>query len=94
MTNTQSGHVRPEVEIDRMIDESGAYGVDWAGFSRELISRSVLSPARPRGIVLTAASQIQQIVRAVVTRHTLVPQPPGATPVDVAEPVQSGLQGE
>ena len=77
-----------------MIDESGAYGVDWAGFSRQLIGRSVLSPARPCGIVLRAASQIRQIVRAVVTRHTLVPQPPGATPVDVAEPARSALQGE
>ena len=57
-----------------MIDESGAYGVDWMGFSRQLISHSVLSPARPRGTVHGAASRIRQIVRAVMTRHTLVPQ--------------------
>ena len=51
MTNTLSGGGRPEVEIGRMIEEPGAFGVDWAAFSQRLITRDLLSdllsPARP-----------------------------------------------
>ena len=73
MTNKQSAGVRPEVEIDRMIDEFGAFGVDWAEFSQQLSNRKARFPARPHGAVQTA----------VMARNTSVRPAAGAIPVAV-----------
>ena len=83
MTNKQSAGVRPEVEIDRMLDEFGAFGIDWAEFSRQLSSRKARFPARSHSTVQTAVSRLRHIVRAVMARKHVGSARLGATTVAV-----------
>ena len=59
-----------------MVDEFGAFGMDWAAFSRELVDRNALSRTRRRG----AVARIRCTVRAIMTRNMSGPRAGGAAP--------------
>ena len=63
-----------------MVDEFGAFGMDWAAFSRELVDRNALSRTRRRGAPRGAVARIRCTVRAIMTRNRSGPRAGGAAP--------------
>lgn len=74
-----------------MVDEFGAFGMDWAAFSRELVDRNALARTRRRGTPRGAVARIRCTVRAIMTRNRSGPRARGAASGGVTESARSIL---